>query len=183
MSISITWTTSSGSASSSTIGSTWACTGSGSSSAGASTSSGPPTSSRWGWIVGHEQWSSLDSNVRKGLARARETYQRPDSGFRNQEPAQSLKRTLEYLARRGAQVCVVTTPVSPEYYEYAKADSSTADAINYVRRVAELTGARYRNFFALFADPEFANYFRDMDHMNEIGAPRFTAMALSACFD
>jgi hypothetical protein len=143
----------------------------------------PADTLSWGWIVGHEQWSSLDSNVRKGLARAREAYQKPDPGFRNQEPAQSLKRTLEYLRRRGAEVCVVTTPVSPEYFEYARADSSTADALNYVRRVADQTGAHYVNMFDYFARPEFANYFRDMDHLNEIGAPRFTSKVLADCFD
>ena len=143
----------------------------------------PTDELRWGWIVGHEQWSSLDSNVRQGLARAREAYQKPDPGFRNQEPAQSLKRTLEYLRRRGAEVCVVTTPVSPEYFAVASAESSTADALNYVRRVADQTGARYVNLFGYFARPEYANYFRDMDHMNEIGAPRFTAKALADCFN
>jgi DltD protein len=137
---------------------------------------------RWGWIVGHARWSSRDSSGRVGLARAREIWQRPDSGFRNGESAQSYKRTLAYLKGRGADVCVVTTPVSYEYFQYAKDDSSTAAAINYVRRVAEQTGARYFNYFDLYARPEFASYFRDMDHLNEIGAPKFTTKVLSDCF-
>ncbi len=142
----------------------------------------PADELRWGWIVGHERWSSRDSSVRVGLAREREVYQKPDSGFRNEESARSLKRTLEYLKGRGADVCVVTTPVSYEYYKYARDDSSIAAALNYVRRVAEQTGARYFDYFDLYAWPESANYFRDMDHLNEIGAPHFTARALSDCF-
>ena len=142
----------------------------------------PADEMRWGWIAGHEQWSSRDSSVRVGLSRAREVWQRPDSGFRDGESAQAYKRTLEYLRGRGADVCVVTTPVSYEYYQYAKDDSVTAAALNYVRRVAEQTGARYFNYFDLFAQPEFTNYFRDMDHLNEIGAPRFTRRVLSDCF-
>ncbi len=137
---------------------------------------------RWGWIVGHAQWSSRDSSVRLGLARAREVWQRPDSGFRNQESAQAYKRTLAYLRERGADVCVVTTPVSYEYYLYARDDSSTAAATNFLRRVAEQSGYRYFNYFDLYARPEFANYFRDMDHLNEIGAPQFTSRVLSDCF-
>ena len=142
----------------------------------------PKDELRWGWIVGHEQWSSIDSTVRQGMASARFQQQELIPDFEQNQFAQSFRRTLAFLKDRGAQVCVVTTPVSYEYYKFASADTNTAVAIGFIRQVAKENGARYADFYDLYARPEFASYFRDMDHLNEIGAPRFTAKAVAACF-
>lgn len=142
----------------------------------------PKNELRWGWIVGQEQWSSLDSTVRLGQASARVVHQTPVADFDHQQFAESYRRTLAFLRGRGAEVCVITSPVSYEYFKYASRDGSIAAAISFLRQVAEENGARYVNFFDLYAQPGFAHYFRDMDHLNQIGAPRFTERALSACF-
>jgi hypothetical protein len=142
----------------------------------------PKNELRWGWIVGQENWSSVDSTLRLGQTSARVLRQTPAADFEHQEFAESYRRTLAFLRERGAEVCVLTTPVSYEYLEYASQAGSTAAAIDFVRRVAEENGAHYVNFFSLYARPEFDGYFRDMDHLNENGAPRFTEKALSACF-
>ena len=62
---------------------------------------------RWGWIVGHERWSSLESSVRVGLAREREVYQKPDSGFRIEESAepQAHAGVFEGARRRTCASC------------------------------------------------------------------------------
>ena len=52
----------------------------------------------------------------------------------------------------------------------------------WIRQMAEENGARYVDFYDLYAQPEFAGYFRDMDHLNRIGAPLFTERVKSACF-
>lgn len=143
----------------------------------------PKNALRWGWIVGQEDWSSLAENVR--LARSSERVKRlaPVTDLKDNQFAQSYQRTLEYLRQRGAEVCVVTTPVSYEYYKYSSGNATIAATIDFLRGVAERNGARYVNFYDIYARPEFANYFRDMDHLNQNGAPRFTERALSACFD
>jgi hypothetical protein len=137
---------------------------------------------RWGWIVGQEEWSSLDPAVRLGQASARVEHHKPAEGFQSNEFAQSFRRTLAFLQERGAQVCVITSPVSYEYYKFARENPSTAEAIGFIRQVAEEHGDRYVNFYDLYARPEFAGYFRDMDHLNQRGAPLFTEKVISACF-
>jgi len=137
---------------------------------------------RWGWIVGREEWASLDSTVRLGQASARVEHHKPAADFEHNEFALSFQRTLTFLRERGAQVCVITTPVSYEYYRIASGNPSTLAAIRFIRQVADEHGDRYVNFFDLYARPEFAGYFRDMDHLNHRGAPLFTEKAIAACF-
>jgi hypothetical protein len=137
---------------------------------------------RWGWIDASDQWSALDSTVRVERARARVIRQAPVPGFEQQEFAQSFRRTLAYLRSRGADVCVLTTPVSYEYFTYASQDSSTAAALSFFRKTAAEFGARYVDLFDVFAKPELGSYFHDMDHLNRLGAPAFTEKAISACF-
>ncbi len=137
---------------------------------------------RWGWIVGQEQWTSLDSTVRLGQASARVERHKPTAGFEENEFAQSFRRTLTFLQERGADVCVITTPVSWEYYKVAIENPGTTEAIGFIRQVAEAHGDRYVDLFDLYARPQYGNYFRDMDHLNQRGAPLFTAKAMAACF-
>ncbi len=137
---------------------------------------------RWGWIDASDQWSALDSAVRVERARARVLKQTPVPGFEEQQFAQSFRRTLAYLKSRGADVCVLTTPVSLEYFTYASQDSSTLAALRFFRQTATQYGARYVDLFDVFAKPELDSYFHDQDHLNRLGAPAFTDKAISACF-
>lgn len=137
---------------------------------------------RWGWIVGQEDWSAVDPNVRIGLASARFQHQTPAADFERLQMTESFRRTLAFLKGRGADVCIVTSPVSYEYFAYASRNAGTVAAIAFFRQLAGRNGVRYVNFFDLYAQPEFAGYFRDMDHLNQVGAPRFTERVLSACF-
>jgi hypothetical protein len=137
---------------------------------------------RWGWIDASDQWSALDSAVRVERARARVIRQTPVPAFEQQQFAQSFRRTLEYLKGRGADVCVLTTPVSYEYFTYARQDSSALAALRFFRQTAAQYGARYVDLFDVFARPELGSYFHDQDHLNRLGAPAFTDKAISACF-
>jgi len=137
---------------------------------------------RYGWIVGSERWSSLDTTARLALSAARVQHHLPADDFRETPFAQSYRRTLAFLKSRGAEICVVTSPVSSEYFRYASREPGLAAVQAFVRETAERNGARYVNFYDLYATPEYDHYFRDMDHLNEIGAPLFTAKAVTACF-
>ncbi len=137
---------------------------------------------RYGWIVGGERWSSLDTTARLALAAARVQHHLPADNFRETEFAQSYRRTLAFLKSRGAEVCVITSPVSAEYFRYASRQPRLAEVQSFVERAARESGARYVNFYDAFAQPAYDRYFRDMDHLNDIGAPLFTAKAVAACF-
>lgn len=137
---------------------------------------------RYGWIVGRERWSSLDTTARLALSADRVQHHLPADNFRETLFARSYQRTLAYLRSRGADVCVITSPVSSEYFRYASREPGLAAVQGFVQQTAQAYGARYVNFYDLYADPEYDHYFRDMDHLNEIGAPLFTAKAVTACF-
>jgi len=133
-------------------------------------------------LAADDTWSTRDGQARLTRARARVEQQTPVADFAGQPPAESFRRILAFLRERGAQVCVVTTPVSYEYFEYATQNPVTAATIDFIRQVAGENRARYVNFYQRYARPEFDDHFRDADHLNQIGAPRFTEEVLSACF-
>jgi hypothetical protein len=137
---------------------------------------------RYGWIVGSERWSALDTTARLALSAARVQHHLPSDNFRETPFAQSYQRTLAFLRSRGAEICVVTSPVSSEYFKYASREPGLAAVRSFIQETAEGHGARYVDFYDLYAKPEYDSYFRDMDHLNAIGAPRFTAKAVTACF-
>jgi hypothetical protein len=138
---------------------------------------------RWGWIVGKERWSSVDPAKRVQQAQSRARRQAPIEGFQRQPFAESYYRTLSFLKRSGAEICIATMPVSYDYYTYLERNPSTATAIGFFQDAARRYGARYVNFLDLYADPQFDRYFTDPDHLNEVGAPQLTKKLLPACFD
>jgi hypothetical protein len=137
---------------------------------------------RYGWIVGRERWSARDTTARLALAADRVVHHTPADDFRNTPFAKSFERTLAFLKQRGADICVVTSPVSSEYYRYASQEPKLAAALEFVQEMARKYDARYVNFYGLWARREDDQYFLDMDHLNEIGAPLFTAKAIEGCF-
>jgi hypothetical protein len=137
---------------------------------------------RYGWIVGSGRWSQVDTSARLALSAARVQHHLPADDFRETPFAQSYRRTLGFLKSRGADVCVVTSPVSSEYLRYASREPRLAAVQVFVQQTAEEYGARYLNFYDLYATPQYDSYFHDMDHLNEIGAPLFTAKAVQGCF-
>ncbi|MDQ3139046.1 MAG: SGNH/GDSL hydrolase family protein [Gemmatimonadota bacterium] len=138
---------------------------------------------KWGWILAQEQWwSKVDPSKRVGEANARMEHQMPVADVRTSPFAASFARTLAFLESRGASVCVVTTPVTYEYFRFASDDPRTQAALQLIRETAAAEGARYVDLLDLYARPQFAGYFRDPDHLNRTGAPLFTERAIAACF-
>lgn len=138
---------------------------------------------RWGWIHAERRpWSAIDSAERVGTASARMGLVTPVADVHTSPFAASFERTLDFLRRRGADVCVVTMPVTYELYTFASQDTNTAAALRFIRQTAVLHGARYENYYDLYARPEYDGYFIDPDHLNHVGAPLFTAKAMAACF-
>lgn len=138
---------------------------------------------QWGWIhAEREPWGAIDSAERVGTASARMRQLVPVSNVGESDFGKSFERTLDFLKSRGADVCVVTTPVSYEYFTYASRDSNTTAALAFIRAAAERRGLRYLDYFDLFARPDFGGYFIDPDHLNHVGAPIFTQKVLAECF-
>ena len=142
----------------------------------------PADELRWGWIVRtravvvarfqRTEW--LGARAR-GLPEARLRVPQRGTGPKPQADARVFGGTWRGRVRRDDASELRVLRVRERRFEHCR---------GHELRAAGGGGdwGALLDFFALFAEPEFANYFRDMDHMNEIGAPHFTAMALSACF-
>jgi hypothetical protein len=142
-----------------------------------------PSEMRWGWLHAQgEPWSALDSAQRVGTANARMGRVTPVADIRTSPFAASFARTLDFLRSRGADVCVVTMPISSELYAIASQDTNTIAALRFIRETAITRHAQYENFYGLYAQFENDDYFIDADHLNHIGAPVFTEKAMAACF-
>jgi DltD protein len=142
----------------------------------------PKNELRYGWIVGHDRWSDLDTTARLALAADRVVHHLPADNFRSTPFSASFERSLAFLKERGADICVITSPVSSEYYRYASQQPKLAAVLAFVQEMARKYGARYVNFYDMWARPEYDPYFLNMDHLNAVGAPLFTAKAVEGCF-
>lgn len=92
---------------------------------------------------------------------------------------------LDFLSARGAQLCMVSFPLSPDYRTaFAEradplARRARASTLAYFAAEAERVGAVYVDHRA--AIDELA-HFRDVDHLNRAGAQAYSGRLLSDCF-
>jgi hypothetical protein len=93
---------------------------------------------------------------------------------------------ISFLAAKGAQICLVSFPVSPDYIAaLADADQQTtpsghANAIQFFEEMAAQTGARYIDARAQITNLAL---FRDVDHLNVEGAGIFSSSLIRQCFE
>jgi hypothetical protein len=85
---------------------------------------------------------------------------------------------LDLLNEQGANVCLVSFPVSPAYRLAIAA--AHAEQIAFFRAQAARVGARYVD---ARADVRPLHHFRDVDHLNIEGARAFSPTLLGRCFD
>lgn len=92
---------------------------------------------------------------------------------------------VDFLAERGAELCFVSFPLSPDY-RAALAEAPDAaramrtERMEFFRAQAERVGARYLDNQAIIFDRAA---FRDVDHLNGTAAPHYAETLKSACFD
>ena len=84
---------------------------------------------------------------------------------------------LDRLLQQGAQVCLVTYPVSDAYFEAVQ--DAHQPMIRYFEGEAARTGARYLDARQVVSDQA---RFRDSDHLNEEGAILFSQTLVDFCF-
>ena len=88
-----------------------------------------------------------------------------------------FSRLIDDLSRHGANICLVTFPVSKPYRDAE--DGQHAVLIDYFADEAVRVGATYVDARAMVNDLSF---FRDVDHLNKAGATWFTPRLISRCF-
>ena len=68
---------------------------------------------------------------------------RTEPGYRESELAQAYGRIVELLRKRGAEICLVATPVTAEYLKLYRGQERVEDASRYFEELALKANARY----------------------------------------
>ena len=92
---------------------------------------------------------------------------------------------LDFLAERGASVCMANFPLSPDYRAAMQAEGQRETArereavLAFFEDQADRTGARYVDLRAMTSD---RSDFRDVDHLNGDSAVKYSSAIMDACF-
>jgi hypothetical protein len=126
-------------------------------------------------------WNELPMESRRKFAALRLAKQRPVPGFEQSEHFHRYRKMVAFLAEKGADICFLRLPISPEYAALVDRDPQYVQASNAFRALAKETGRRYVDF----ADLPMAHddrHFMNQDHLSVEGAKVFAPLATAACF-
>jgi hypothetical protein len=106
-----------------------------------------------------------------------------DSRALSIDPRHPVLLRYEALARllreRGAQVCFVTYPLHPLFWQQAQSMNTTHEAAQFYADLATTVGARYVDLSNMQLAPD---QFFDPDHLSRTGGETFTRVAMKRCF-
>jgi hypothetical protein len=121
--------------------------------------------------------SALSPRALELIVKRRVRIHRPISGPLTDAAKNDYAGMLSALRAKGAQICLVSFPVSPPYR--AAMAESAAPTIAFYRDQAARVDARYVDHRALIDD---LNQFRDADHLNKAGALAYSPRLMQSCF-
>ena len=133
-----------------------------------------------GWIECTDRWLSVAPETRKTLARERAILHEPAEDFLYSDSATAYERLLQELLHKGAQVCMVEFPVTPEYQQAVPQASYQASRAWFATQ-AQRFSLRYLAHAGAYADRP--DLFSDMDHLNAPGAREFSQRIVRECFE
>ena len=121
-----------------------------------------------GWQEATGNWSEADKEKRIASANKRATKQVVADDFKSHEWAVMYESTVKLMRDRDIAVCLITTPVTPEYLSAITELKYPSDAFAYFEDLAKKYGLAYINMYTMLEmNPEF---FVDMDHVNKKGS-------------
>jgi hypothetical protein len=91
----------------------------------------------------------------------------------------SYRRTVEYLASAGAELCLVVMPQTAAYTTLAADHPTFAEARAYVAQIAHEAGVRFVDLSNDFADQSL---FGDENHLNDVGGHIAGSLINERCF-
>jgi hypothetical protein len=95
----------------------------------------------------------------------------PDPGDRLRATQAPSTGALAFLKERGADICIVTSPVSFEYYTYASRNPGTVAAMD--SSASSRRRAPGTSTSSICMPGRVRRLLQDVDHLNHVGAPRF----------
>jgi len=126
-------------------------------------------------------WGLYSAEQRRNLARGRLFWQRPVKGFHETSHFAAYREMIAFLAQRGAQLCLLRLPLTPEYSDAIVEEPEYGRASRAFQDLAKSHAATYVDFTDLPMEyrPE---YFMNQDHLNAEGSAIFAPLAFKACF-
>jgi hypothetical protein len=118
---------------------------------------------------------------RHKLASIRVSLSRPVGQIRESEVFAAYRRLLDLLKDRGAEVCMVRTPVNQLFLELIADDEGFQDTLKALKQSARERGFRYLDFRDLPVKLE-ETHFGNEDHLAAEGAAVFAPAVVEACF-
>lgn len=134
----------------------------------------------YGGIEGHYNWAKMPAKDRFARAKDRATLHKPISNIKSHSISSTYEKTIRTLIQNDVTVCLVTFPVTKEYYDSMAKLAEYQNALAYYRLVAEEFGLPYKNHLQTFKQE--AHLFNDEDHLNKQGNDIFTARLVADCF-
>jgi hypothetical protein len=126
---------------------------------------------------------ALTLDERRSQVRQRVQSNRPVADVTASDGFAAYRRTLVWLAERGARICLVRTPVTDLYRETASLDSRHLETETAFRDLAQELGLRYVDFadLALGLDP--VTSFTNPDHLTTAAGAHYAERVETACFE
>lgn len=90
----------------------------------------------------------------------------------------ALKDVIQHMKANGISVCLVTFPVSPVYREIASGYPVFSRILTTIEEMAEHNEVPYFNYWSVYDNYE---YFRNQDHLNDVGAGDISKRIVSDC--
>ena len=126
----------------------------------------------------------LPAEARAAILGERYETQVPSPGFMDTPAWHNFLALLDFLEARGAEVCIIRTPVVAEYRQMIAEEPRGArfsEALGNVAAEAAARGMRYRDFTEIVPGlPGF--YYKNQDHLNALGHRVFWPRVEEACF-
>jgi hypothetical protein len=139
-----------------------------------------------GALLSQGDLSSVPPRKRQAEARLRIRYHQLAATQTVATAQTRYREMINFLTERGAQVCLVSFPASPDYltaladFEPQSTTPNHSAAIQFFAKTAAQTNTRYIDARAQVTNIAL---FRDVDHLNEKGAGVFSDTLISQCFD
>ena len=129
--------------------------------------------------------SEKSPRARRYEARSRVATHSQVAGRAQRERQAAFSRMLDFLAGRGATLCLVTLPVAPDYL-LAFAEHAQPEARKERARTLTFFAAEAVRRGAVYVDHQGTvtglQHFRDVDHLNAAGATAYSPRLLEDCF-
>jgi hypothetical protein len=118
------------------------------------------------------------ANTQRAQAQIRSQHHSPVPGFGESRLADELRRRLVQFQKSGAQLCLVTMPVTSAYRRAVKPEPNFAAVRTLMGEIAEAARTPYLDLWSDYPNYFFAN----ADHLLPVGAKAVTVDILARCF-